>query len=99
MADVELRVIKALEVRSLARRIIGSGSTGAADMDARALGPESLRDAVADAAGAAHHQKLLAAEIQFVHRPQSSFTWFDLSGDRCHPCQSHDIIFSDHSMA
>jgi hypothetical protein len=37
-------------------------------MHARALGTERLRDAVADAAGAAHHQNLLAAEIQFVHR-------------------------------
>jgi hypothetical protein len=27
-----------------------------------------LGDTVADAAGAAHHQNLLAAEIQFVHR-------------------------------
>src|SRR6202011_1359026 len=88
IADVELRVIQALEGRSLARRIIGSRSAGAADMDARALSPESLRDAVADAAGAAHHENLLAAEIQFVHRPRSSFTWFDLSGERCQPCQS-----------
>ena len=79
MADVELRVIKALEVRSLARRIIGSGSTGAADMDARALGPESLRDAVADAAGAAHHQNLLAAKIQFVHRAPSIVFQFVLT--------------------
>src|ERR1019366_2905576 len=63
IADVELRVIEATELRSLARRIVGGGSAGAADLHARALGPERLRDAVADAAGAADHQNLLAAEI------------------------------------
>src|SRR5207302_6241258 len=68
IADVELRVIQALEMRSLAWRIIGSRSAGAANINARAFGTECLRDAVADAAGAAHHQNLLAAKIQFVHR-------------------------------
>jgi len=68
IADVELRVVQALQMRSLARRIIGGGRAGAADMHTRALGPERLCDAVTDAAGAAHHQNLLAPEIQFVHR-------------------------------
>src|SRR6266436_6685884 len=67
IADVELRVVEALEMRSLVRRIIGGGRAGAANMHARAPGAERLRDAVADAAGAGDHQDLLAAEIQFVH--------------------------------
>ncbi len=56
-------------MRAFGRRIIGGAGAGAADSDARALAAERLRDAVADAAGAADHQNLLAAEIQFVHRP------------------------------
>src|SRR5437016_14632782 len=49
IADVELRVVEALEMRSLVRRIIGGGRAGAANMHARALGPERLCDAVTDA--------------------------------------------------
>ena len=80
-------------MRTFVRRIIGGACAGAADCNARALGAERLRDAVADAAGAADHQHLLAAEIQFVHRPRSSIVRlilasFDLSADRCQPCQS-----------
>jgi hypothetical protein len=37
-------------------------------LDAGAPATESLRDAVADAAGAADDKDLLATEIQFVHR-------------------------------
>jgi hypothetical protein len=37
-------------------------------MHARAPGAKRLRNAVADPAGAANHENLLAAEIQFVHR-------------------------------
>src|SRR3979490_2096272 len=37
-------------------------------MDARALATKCLRDAVADAAGAADHEDLFAAEVEFVHR-------------------------------
>src|SRR6202048_1735312 len=37
-------------------------------MDLRAMGAERLCNAVADPAGAADHQNLLAAKIQFVHR-------------------------------
>src|SRR5260221_222432 len=47
IADVELRVVQALKMRSLVRRIIGGGRAGAADMHARTLGPERLRGAVA----------------------------------------------------
>jgi 3-oxoacyl-[acyl-carrier protein] reductase len=58
-------------------------------MDARAPGAERLRDAVADAAGAANHQHLLAAEIEFVHGALApDMLLFDLSADRCQPCQS-----------
>ena len=71
IADVEPRVIQAFEMRSLFGRIIRRGSAGAADMHARAPGAERLGDAVADAAGAADHENLLAAEIQFVHRAPS----------------------------
>ncbi len=49
-------------------RIIRRPRAGAADMDARAAVAKRLRDAVADAAGAADHQDLLAAEIELVHR-------------------------------
>jgi hypothetical protein len=42
-------------------------------MYARALGPERLRDAVADAAGATNDKNLLCAEIQFVHLPAILF--------------------------
>src|SRR5216684_729805 len=88
VADVKLGVIETVEVRSLAWRIIGGGSAGAADMHACALGAERLCDAVADTAGAADHEDLLGAEIQFVHLSIPFFAWFDLSGDRCQPCQS-----------
>src|SRR6202171_3656041 len=102
IADVELRVVQALEVRSLARRIIGGTSPGATDMDARALGAERLRDAVADAAGAAPHENLLAAEIQFVHRASRSSVSRRLTslgiGASLVNLAVHDSIFSEHSM-
>ena len=94
-------------MRSFVGRIIGRARAGAADGDVRALGAEGLRDAVADAAGAADHQHLPAAEIQFVHPcfrsplrvlmswhvlsepvPFPDHVVFDLSADRCQPCQS-----------
>jgi hypothetical protein len=55
---------------------LGSILAGAADGDIRALGAEGLRDAVTDATGAANHQHLPAAEIQFVHRSRSFFFVF-----------------------
>ena len=67
IADVELEVVETFEMRTFVRRIIGCACAGAADGHMRALGAEGLRDAVADAAGAADHQHLPAAEIQFVH--------------------------------
>ena len=42
IADVEPSVIEALQMRSFGVRIIGGGGAGAADMNARALGPERL---------------------------------------------------------
>src|SRR5258708_22248356 len=42
-------------------------------MHARAIGPERLRDAVADVAGATIDKNLLCAEIQFVHLPAILF--------------------------
>jgi hypothetical protein len=52
----------------LLRRIIGSTGAGAADLDARASGPERLCDAIADAAGAADYEDTFSAEVEFVHR-------------------------------
>ena len=75
LADVELEIIEAIEMRSFVRRIIDSATAGAADGDLRAPGAEGLRDAVADAAGAADHQHLLAAEIQFVHPRDPFLVW------------------------
>src|SRR5258708_19975424 len=58
-------------------------------MHARALAREGLRDAVADPAGAAARENLLAAEIQFVHRALDPlFHSSVLSGDGRQPCQS-----------
>src|SRR5258708_5528237 len=58
-------------------------------MHARAFTTEGLRDAVADPAGAADHENLLAAEIQFVHRALDPlFHSSVLSGDGRQPCQS-----------
>src|SRR5699024_10336452 len=45
-------------------RRIGSRSP---HMDFRIMPPKGLGDAVADTAGAAHHEHRLAAEIQFIH--------------------------------
>ena len=67
IADVELRILQAVELRAVVRRIVMRAGAGAADMDARAPGAKGLGDAVADAAGAADHQRLLAAEIEIVH--------------------------------
>jgi hypothetical protein len=66
-------------MRSFVGRIVGSARAGAADGDIRALGAEGLRDAVTDAAGAANHQHLPAAEIQFVHPCDPSLLGFSLS--------------------
>src|ERR1700676_3213842 len=90
-------------MRSLGRRIVGSARTRAADMNACALGPERLRDAVADAAGAADHQNLLAAEIQLVHRPPLNvlslrLTSLGFSASLVNPT-AHDISFSEHSVS
>ena len=73
VADVEPEIVEPFEMRSFVGRIVGGAGAGAADGDTRALGAEGLRDAVADAAGAADHQHLLAAEIQFVHPCDPSF--------------------------
>jgi hypothetical protein len=54
-------------MRALVGGIIGRGGAGAAHRDPGALATEGLRDAVADAARAADHQNLLAAEIELVH--------------------------------
>src|SRR5207248_9063771 len=50
IADVELRVLQTLELRSFVHRIVSGGSPGTADMYARAPCAERLADAVADAA-------------------------------------------------
>jgi len=60
VADVELCVSEAFEIGALLGGIITRAGAGAADGNARAPGAERLRDAVADAAGAADHQHLLA---------------------------------------
>jgi hypothetical protein len=80
VADLELSVIQALEAGSVAWRIVGSTAAGAADMHVRAVAAECLRDAVADATGAANHENLLSAEIQFVHRPRSFWLRLTLWG-------------------
>jgi len=77
LADVELKIIETFEIRSVVGRIVGSAGAGATDRDARTLGPEGVRDAVADTAGAADHQHLLAAEIQFVHPCVPFLVWPD----------------------
>src|ERR1700730_16485420 len=68
IADIELRVIQVLKLRSLGTRIMAGRTTSPADMDRRAFGAKGLRDAVADAATAADHENLLSAKVQFVHR-------------------------------
>ncbi len=73
IADIELRVIETRKIRSLGGGIVGRGSAGTADMDVRAAAAKRLRNAVADAATAADHENLLAAEIQFVHRQPRIF--------------------------
>src|ERR1700730_6662290 len=103
IADVELGVIQALKMRSLAWQIIGGGSAGTADLHACALGPERLCDAVADAAGAADHQNLLAAEIHLVHRAPLDvlslrLTSLGFSASLVNPT-AHDVSFSEHSMS
>ena len=60
IADIELEIVEPFQARAFFRRIIRSLGPRAADGDARALDAEGLRDAVADAGGAADHQHLLA---------------------------------------
>ncbi len=66
-ADVELGIVKAVEVGAVIFAIVGRQGAGAADMHDCAMGAKGLRDAVADPARAAHHQNGLAAKIKFVH--------------------------------
>src|SRR6266404_3376213 len=73
IVDVKLSVTQTRKVGTLAHGIVARAGAGAADMHARALGPERLRYAVADAAGATNDKNLLCAEIQFVHLPAILF--------------------------
>src|SRR5260370_38959376 len=58
-------------MRSFPGRIFGCTGAGAADGYARAMSAKCLRNTVADTAGAADHEHLLAAKIEFVHRRPS----------------------------
>src|SRR5207245_8758840 len=69
IADIELRISKTGEIGAFLRRIFRRPSTRAANRNMTALGAKGLRDAVADAAGPADDQHLLAREIELVrHR-------------------------------
>ena len=67
IADIEPGIVEAFEMRAFVRRIVRRVRAGAANRDACALSAKRLCNAVADAAGAADHQNLPAAEIEFVH--------------------------------
>src|SRR5258708_25748663 len=67
IADIDPEIVQAFEMRAFVRRIVRGVRAGAANRDACAMAPKRLCNAIADAAGAADHQNLPAAEIEFVH--------------------------------
>src|SRR5262249_34981057 len=72
VADVEPRVVEAAEMRAFFRAIVACRRARAAHGDAGAFLAEGLGNAVADAAGAADHENLLATEIELAHLSGSS---------------------------
>src|SRR5207302_4819710 len=63
VADIDLAIGEAVQVRALDAVVGGGAGPRAPDVNRRAALPEGVGDTVADAAGAAHHQDGLAAEI------------------------------------
>ena len=61
---IDLFIIQTRQVRPFVARIIRSRCAGAPDPHHSTLRTEKLRDAVADTAGAAHHERALARKFQ-----------------------------------